>query len=621
MDEPRARATVLMIICQDDGNLSATEVRSKTDEYGVEMVIRFLSTYESVEIKTDGEPSIQARRDKTTTLAQTSFGGHQEIGAVERANGTVQAQLRAYFLDVQNRMQVRIIPSTLLFPWMLWQSVWTVVRYQSDQRTKQTPYERTRSCRYESASVPSGEVVMAKIADADKMRTGKLDSAWVKVVWVGRVDRSNEHLLLTTKGCIRSRVVRRNPDGNQASYHAEVQGLPWDTLKRNAEMVRNALVRPGEPPRPSRGWPRKDGSPARARTATKSGHATRDDPMPGSSDDHLRQMATETDVIEQNIVIDSGTARTSENIVMDSRTARESDNIVMGSENARASDGRADQGVLRMDQEEGNSAEEQARRRLRSTQPDRLSLTFDATVSKRMKRETTIAVIKTRGSEKPDLEQSHKFYSSIRTLRSPESIHASRMVEINKWRERGVIERWSRQAAMATRGQLFNARWVDEQHKEKSRYVVKDFANTRDPTMFAATSDTAVGRVAEFNAVIQNYSMFTFDLTSAYTHAWEDELVFLEPPPEEIEEHGDCVWRSTRVIYGRRKGARSWQEHFDSILRSEEARQRGFTMEAHPTCPTLYYVREADGVIELHVDDGQGVWKRDGHCRNVVISF
>ena len=126
MDEPRAKVTVLMVICKDDGNLSATEVRSKTDEYGVEMVIRFLSTYESVEIKTDGEPSIvevarrvQARRDKITTLAQTSVGGHQEIGAVERANGTVQAQLRAYFLDVQNRMQVRIIPGTLLFPWIL----------------------------------------------------------------------------------------------------------------------------------------------------------------------------------------------------------------------------------------------------------------------------------------------------------------------------------------------------------------------------------------------------------------------------------------------------------------------------------------------------------------------
>ena len=32
-------------------------------------------------------------------------------------------------------------------------------------------------------------------------------------------------------------------------------------------------------------------------------------------------------------------------------------------------------------------------------------------------------------------------------------------------------------------------------------------------------------------------------------------------------------------------------------------------MESHPKCPTLYYVREADGVFELHVDDGHGCGK------------
>ena len=37
VDEPRAKATVLMVICKDDGNLSATEVRAKTDKYGVVM--------------------------------------------------------------------------------------------------------------------------------------------------------------------------------------------------------------------------------------------------------------------------------------------------------------------------------------------------------------------------------------------------------------------------------------------------------------------------------------------------------------------------------------------------------------------------------------------------------
>ena len=185
MDVLRAKATVLMVICKDDGNLSATEVRTKADEYGVEMVLRFLSTYEGVEIKTDEEPNIveiarrvQTRRDKTTTLAQTSVGGHQEIGAVERANGTVLSQLRAYYLDVQERMKVRVIPCTQLFPWMLRHSVWTVVRCQSDQRTKQTPYERTRGCRCESALVRFGEVVMAKNADTEPSRGYLLEASF-----------------------------------------------------------------------------------------------------------------------------------------------------------------------------------------------------------------------------------------------------------------------------------------------------------------------------------------------------------------------------------------------------------------------------------------------------------
>ena len=80
----------------------------------------------------------------------------------------------------------------------------------------------------------------------------------------------------------------------------------------------------------------------------------------------------------------------------------------------------------------------------------------------------------------------------------------------------------------------------------------------------------------------------------------------MEPPPEETEEHGDCLWQSVKVIYGRRKGARSWQDHFRSVVISEETRKAGFTVRLHDKCPTLFYIEEADGVLELHVDDGHG---------------
>ena len=69
-----------------------------------------------------------------------------------------------------------------------------------------------------------------------------------------------------------------------------------------------------------------------------------------------------------------------------------------------------------MDQKEGISTEEQARRRLRCKQQAQRSLTDDETVSKRLKREATNAAIKQEipqtAAEWPDLEQAHILQAS-----------------------------------------------------------------------------------------------------------------------------------------------------------------------------------------------------------------
>ena len=116
--------------------------------------------------------------------------------------------------------------------------------------------------------------------------------------------------------------------------------------------------------------------------------------------------------------------------------------------------------------------------------------------------------------------------------------------------------------------------------------------------MFAAASDTAVGIVVECKAVFQNYSMFTFDVTSANTRAWEDELVFVEQPQEEIEEHENCSWRLVMVIYGRRKGARSWH----ASHRRHHQERRGQAARHH--CGRAPLSARPSSLIELHVDDG-----------------
>ncbi len=110
----------------------------------------------------------------------------------------------------------------------------------------------------------------------------------------------------------------------------------------------------------------------------------------------------------------------------------------------------------------------------------------------------------------------------------------------------------------------------------KSRYVIKEFANTKDNTVFATTSDFPTARLVEYKSAKFGYPTFIFDVTSAFTHSDEDELVLLEPPPEETQEHGDSLWQSVKVIYGRRKGERSWQDHIRSMVISEEAKKAGF---------------------------------------------
>ena len=66
--------------------------------------------------------------------------------------------------------------------------------------------------------------------------------------------------------------------------------------------------------------PEKTGLQHTARTTTTSGQeATQDDPMPGSSDDHLRQPTTVTDVIEQTTEMDAEAA-----ILSDHRTDQRS---------------------------------------------------------------------------------------------------------------------------------------------------------------------------------------------------------------------------------------------------------------------------------------------------------
>lgn len=68
-------------------------------------------------------------------------------------------------------------------------------------------------------------------------------------------------------------------------------------------------------------------------------------------------------------------------------------------------------------------------------------------------------------------------------------------------------------------------------------------------------------------------------------------------------QYPECVRRSVRLVHGRRNGARSWQELFPWTC------EVGLTVKVFEQRPTLYYIEETGGVLELHVDDGHGTGK------------
>ncbi len=145
-----------------------------------------------------------------------------------------------------------------------------------------------------------------------------------------------------------------------------------------------------------------------------------------------------------------------------------------------------------------------------------------------------------------------------------------------------MFGRVRREVARASGGKIFGARWVDDPVKEKSRYVIQDFAKTKDPTVFAAASDMSTARVIKYKAARCGYPTFVFDVTSAYTHAVEKELVYFEPPWEWVEAYGDCLWCSNMKVYGRRDGAHSWYKSFRGCDKIRCGKVSGLHREAVP---------------------------------------
>ena len=93
-----------------------------------------------------------------------------------------------------------------MLPWTIRHAAWILTRYNVRRDTRMTPYEKIRGQKYRKKILPLGEQVLARRPGAN---VNQLMQPWVAGLWLGRDTLSDEHLIGTAAGVMRSRAVRR----------------------------------------------------------------------------------------------------------------------------------------------------------------------------------------------------------------------------------------------------------------------------------------------------------------------------------------------------------------------------------------------------------------------------
>ncbi|CAL1148944.1 unnamed protein product, partial [Cladocopium goreaui] len=114
-----------------------------------------------------------------------------------------------------------------MFPWVVRHSAWTLARFHIN-KTKTTAFQVIKGREYISELMPLGETVMGKYPKVKD----KAAPRWVKGIYAGKTESSDEHLVLTSSGALTFRTVRRLPKGSQFQNAVmdAARGAPWNTV-------------------------------------------------------------------------------------------------------------------------------------------------------------------------------------------------------------------------------------------------------------------------------------------------------------------------------------------------------------------------------------------------------
>ena len=214
---------------------SAVLIKGREDPYIVSSILSWLSElgHSKVIIQSDGEPAseivMRMVESKGAMMEhppceiiqqQSQRYSHQSNGGAERMVQTIRNQIKAYKIQIEKNSGITIKADSPLLTWLPRHAAWQYTRSHKRQDSTTTAYEKIRHMSYQSPILLVGEAVACRRPGA---LVNKLESAWLEGIWLGRDSKTDEHLIGTPNGMVRSRALKRR-----------VERRRWDVTLLNA---------------------------------------------------------------------------------------------------------------------------------------------------------------------------------------------------------------------------------------------------------------------------------------------------------------------------------------------------------------------------------------------------
>ena len=122
---------------------------------------------------------------------------------------SIRGQFRTFRDNLENAYEVLIDSGHPVIPWMVDHSAATIDRFQVGGDGK-TSYERRRGKTFQKELAEFSECVW--YLKAKSKSTPDIQSRWATGVWLGVREESNEIIVGTSEGAIKTRTIRRKAD-------------------------------------------------------------------------------------------------------------------------------------------------------------------------------------------------------------------------------------------------------------------------------------------------------------------------------------------------------------------------------------------------------------------------